>query len=96
MFVGIIGGFLACIIAPDIPLSEFIIGLRAFFVPIRILYTIVKSIVYVFLIATISGYFGYNVKGGALEVGEASTHAVVMSNVSILISDLLLTQLMLT
>ena len=63
--------------------------------PYNIFYSVVKSLVYVFFIASIASYFGYNVRGGALEVGRASTKAVVMSNVAILICDLALTQLML-
>ena len=47
-------------------------------------------------IAAIAAYFGYNVKGGALEVGKASTNAVVMSSIMILLADVILTQLMLT
>ncbi|MGD9771577.1 MAG: ABC transporter permease, partial [Parabacteroides sp.] len=44
----------------------------------------------------IAAYFGYNVKGGALDVGKASTNAVVMSSIMILMADVIMTQLMLT
>ena len=59
-------------------------------------YSIIKSVVYAFIISSIAAYFGYNVKGGALEVGKASTNAVVMSSIMILLADVILTHLMLT
>lgn len=95
MFVGIGGGYLAALFTPSVPIAEFEAGLQLYFTPFNILYSIIKSIVYVFFIASIASYNGYYVQGGALEVGKASTHAVVMSNVAILISDLVLTQLLL-
>ena len=60
------------------------------------MYSIIKSVVYAFIISSIAAYFGYNVKGGALEVGKASTNAVVMSSIMILLADVILTNLMLT
>ncbi|WP_235208384.1 ABC transporter permease [Saccharicrinis fermentans] len=51
--------------------------------------------VFAFLISTISAYQGYHVQGGSLEVGVASTRAVVISSIQILLFNLLLTQLLL-
>ncbi|MDN4753507.1 ABC transporter permease [Porphyromonadaceae bacterium W3.11] len=96
MFVGIGGGYVATLMIPDVPISEFEMGLQLYFKPFNIFYSIVKSVVYVFFIASLASYYGYNVKGGALEVGKSSTQAVVASNVAILLSDLVLTQLLLT
>ncbi len=48
-----------------------------------------------FVISSISSYYGYTVKGGSVEVGKASTDAVVMSNIIILVSDVILTKLLL-
>ena len=59
-------------------------------------YSIIKSVVYAFIISSIAAYFGYYVKGGALEVGKASTNAVVMSSIMILLADVIMTHLMLT
>lgn len=95
MFVGIGGGYLACMMIPDVPISEFEMGLQLYFRPFNIFYSIVKSVVYVFFITTLASYYGYFVEGGALEVGKASTQAVVASNVAILLCDLVLTQLLL-
>ena len=76
--------------------SSFEYGLQFYFNEFYIWYSIIKSVVYAFIISSIAAYFGYNVKGGALEVGKASTNAVVMSSIMILLADVILTHLMLT
>ncbi|MDO4789785.1 MAG: ABC transporter permease [Porphyromonas sp.] len=95
MFTGIIGGYIACSINPEMPISAYVQGIQYLFEPYYLFYSMVKSEVYVFLIASIAAFNGYYVKGGALEVGKASTKAVVSSSIMILVADLLLTQLML-
>lgn len=95
MFVGITGGYLACGLTPEIPQTEFVRGIQFHFQPFYILYSVIKAEVYVFLITSIASYHGYNVKGGALQVGRASTTAVVNSSIGILVADLVLTQLLL-
>jgi ABC-type transport system involved in resistance to organic solvents, permease component len=98
MFTGILGGIGASYLISTNGLTPeaFEYGLQFYFVPFYIWYSIFKSIVYAFIIASIAAYFGYNVKGGALEVGKASTNSVVMSSVMILLADVILTHLMLT
>lgn len=95
MFVGIAGGYMSATIIPDMPIDQFVEGLRLHYRPYGVFYSIVKSIVYVFFISTISAFYGYNVEGGSLQVGQASTSAVVISNGMILLSDMVLTQLLL-
>lgn len=95
MFVGIMGGYLAALITPEVPLKEFVDGVQFQFVDSRILYSLIKGEVYVFIISSVSAFCGYRVKGGALEVGKASTNAVVFSTVGILVSDLVLTKMLL-
>ena len=56
--------------------------------------SIIKSLFFAFIIASVSSYMGYTVKGGSVEVGKASTDAVVCSSVLILFSDVFLTQLL--
>jgi ABC transporter, permease len=56
--------------------------------------SILKSMFFAFIIASVSSYFGYTVEGGSVEVGKASTDAVVSSSVLILFSDVFLTQLL--
>lgn len=96
MFTGILGGVAASYLSDGMSPVSFEYGLQYFFVPFYIWYSIIKSVVYAFLIASISSYFGYFVKGGALQVGKASTNAVVMSSIMILLADVILTHLLLT
>ncbi len=97
MFTGILGGVAASHLAGGgMTPSSFEYGLQFYFNSYYITYSIIKSIVYAFIISSIASYFGYYVKGGALEVGKASTNAVVMSSIMILMADVILTHLMLT
>ena len=66
------------------------------FTPSYVGYSIIKSVVYAFIISSVASYYGYCVKGGALQVGASSTRAVVNSSVLILFWDLLLTNILLT
>jgi phospholipid/cholesterol/gamma-HCH transport system permease protein len=95
MFAGIIGGYFIGWSSDIITVAKYEYGLRYWFVEYYIGYSIVKSMVFAFVIASTSSYFGYNVKGGALQVGKASTNSVVMSSVLILTLDLVMTHLML-
>jgi len=54
----------------------------------------VKSVVFAFLLTTVSCYKGYFVKGGSVELGEASTQAVVYSNILILLADYIIAVLL--
>ena len=96
MFTGILGGIAASYGVDGMTPASFEFGLQFYFNEFYIWYSIIKSVVYAFIISSIAAYFGYNVKGGALEVGKASTNAVVMSSIMILLADVILTQLMLT
>ncbi len=78
-----------------ISLPKFIYGLQAFFHEWYVWYGIIKSLFFAFIISSVASYFGYNVKGGALEVGKSSTNAVVTSSILILLFDVILTKLML-
>ena len=97
MFFGFFGGGLVCYFTEIIPVKQYILGIRSFsednFVFIR--YALTKTIVFAFIITSISSYYGYYLKGGALEVGKASTNAVVYSSIFILFANYILTQLML-
>ena len=96
MGIGIGGGWFAGSLTGLVPSGEFIYGVQYAFVPFYVYYSLIKSVVFGFLIATISGYWGYYVKGGSLEVGRSSTRAVVVSSIQILLFNLILTQLLLT
>ena len=58
-------------------------------------YALLKTVVFAFIITSVSAYHGYYTRGGALEVGNASTSGVVYSSIAIIFSNLILTQLLL-
>ena len=94
IIVGIVGGYAIAYLTGVILPGDYIEGLLYCFEPYSVLYALVKGAVFAFLITTISAYWGYYAKGNSLEVGRASTHAVVASSVAIMIFDLVLTQIM--
>jgi phospholipid/cholesterol/gamma-HCH transport system permease protein len=95
MVVGLAGGWLAVVITGALPSSDYIYGIQYLFVPFYVTYALVKTVVYAFIITSVSAFYGYHVQGGALEVGRSSTRGVVYSSILILLADLVLTQLML-
>lgn len=95
MFSGIIGGYITASFTGVITIAKYEYGLTYWFRPFYIGYSIVKSMAFAYIISSVASYFGYNVKGGALQVGKASTDSVVLSSILILTFDLLITQLML-
>ena len=76
--------------APD----DLTLGLQHSFNEWFVWMSIIKSLFFAFIIASVSSYFGYTVEGGSVEVGKASTDAVVSSSVLILCSDVFLTQIL--
>jgi len=93
--VGILGGWLIVAATGMITLSQYSTGLRFAFNGYYILYAVIKMIVFSFIIVTISALYGYSPKENSMEVGRASTRSIVTICLLILISDLMLTQLML-
>lgn len=95
MGIGIFGGWMAGSVSGEVTSAEYIYGIQYAFIPFYITYSLIKSVVFAFLITTISGYWGYYTAGGSLEVGRSSTTAVVVSSIQILLFNLILTQLLL-
>jgi phospholipid/cholesterol/gamma-HCH transport system permease protein len=95
MALSMIGGWLALVLSDLSTTETYLLGLRAFFEPSNINYALTKTIVFGFLIVSVASFYGYYVKGGSLDVGKASTQAVVSSSVCILIANFLLTQMIL-
>lgn len=93
--VGILGGWLACVITGVITPANYVVGLRSWFDPYTVTFAMIKTLVFAFLITSISSFVGYTVKGGSVEVGKASTQGVVLSSIAIIIFDLILTQMLL-
>lgn len=96
MFFGIMGGYFIGWATDMITVAKYEYGIQYWFQPFYIGYSIVKSMAFAFVIVSIASYYGYYVRRGALQVGKASTDSVVMSSVSILALDLVITQLMLS
>ena len=92
IIVGLFGGYLACILGNIIPPAEYIDGIQYGFRPYYVSYALTKTVFYAIIITTVSSYFGYHVKGGAVEVGRSSTKAVVQSSIIILLANLILTR----
>ncbi|WP_025743213.1 MlaE family ABC transporter permease [Aquimarina pacifica] len=96
MFTGILGAYVAGVYGGFISSSEFLTGLREEFIPYHLVYAFLKTFLFSFLLATIPSFHGYYMRGGALEVGKASTSAFVWTTVAIIISNYILTQLLLS
>jgi phospholipid/cholesterol/gamma-HCH transport system permease protein len=96
MFLGIFGGYLAAVYGGFATATEFIAGLQVEFVPFHITYAFIKTLAFAFILATIPSFHGYYMKGGALEVGKASTVAFVWTSVLIIITNYFLTQILLS
>jgi phospholipid/cholesterol/gamma-HCH transport system permease protein len=96
MILAVAGGWLAGVMTGLFPIAQYVYGIQSFFQMYDVYYAFIKTIVFAFLIASISSYCGYYTKGGALEVGEASTNGVVYSSISIIFMNLILTQLLLS
>jgi phospholipid/cholesterol/gamma-HCH transport system permease protein len=96
MFLGILGGWMAGNITGLVNTDEYLRGIRYDFEPFDVTYAMIKTVVFAFFIATIPAYYGYYVKGGALEVGRAATQAVIWTSVTIIIFNYILTQLLLS
>ena len=93
-FLGIYGGYLAGWLTGSVTQQEYIYGLQFAFKPSYVIFAIIKSVVFGFLVASIAAFQGFYTKGGAYEVGKASTAAVTNSCIAILIADYLLAQLL--
>lgn len=95
MYLGILGGLVANVLGEHSTTSEFIEGIQIDFIPFHITYSFIKTLVFAFIIATIPSFHGYYMRGGALDVGKASTTAFVWTSVVIIITNFVLTQLLL-
>jgi len=95
MFLGISGGLLACVLLDLTTYTSYITGLQSWYDPWSIQYALIKTVIFAFIIVTVSAFNGYIIKGGALEVGNASTKAVVQSSILIILFNLLLTEILL-
>ena len=95
ILIGILGGWAISYLTGIMLPADYIDGLLMDFKPYSITYSLIKMAVFAYLITSVSAFFGYYAKGNSLEVGAASTRAVVVSSVVIMIFNLMLTQILL-
>jgi len=96
MFLGIVGGWLAGVYGGFTSSTQFIQGLQDDFIPFHLVYAFSKTVVFAFILATVPSWQGYYMKGGALEVGRASTSSFVWTSILIILSNYIITQLLLS
>lgn len=95
MGTSLIGGYGVALFTDLITVSRYVYGLQAMFNEWYVWYALIKSLFFAFIIASTASFYGYYVKGGALDVGKASTQGVVSSSIFILLFDVILTKLLL-
>ncbi|MEA5005492.1 MAG: ABC transporter permease [Rikenellaceae bacterium] len=93
--LGLVGGGMIVIITGVVTFSDYTTGLQYAFRGYYIFYSMVKMAIFSFIITSVSAFYGYYATGGSLGVGKSSTKAIVVSSVSILVANLIITQLML-
>jgi phospholipid/cholesterol/gamma-HCH transport system permease protein len=91
---GILGAYATAYLGHLLPPDDLTLGFQHAFRSWFVWMSIIKSIFFAFIISSVPSYFGYTVEGGSVNVGKASTDAVVTSSVLILFSDVFLTQLL--
>jgi len=96
MFLGIFGGWIAGVYGGFSTSDAFIEGLQKDFIPFHVVYAFIKTFVFAFILATVPSWQGYYMKGGALEVGKASTNSFVWTSVLIILTNYIITQLLLS
>ena len=95
MYVGVFGGWVASVFGGYCSNADYIQGIQMDFKPFHVVYAFLKTSVFAFVLATIPSFHGFYMKGGALEVGKASTTSFVWTSVVIIIINYLLTQMLL-
>jgi phospholipid/cholesterol/gamma-HCH transport system permease protein len=95
MVLGILGGRLAGTLTGILSPAAFDRGLHQFFKPYNVFFAMAKSYTFAFIISSVPAFYGYNVEGGSLEIGRASTKAVVVSCILVLFADYVLSAVLL-
>jgi len=95
MALGIFGGYFVGVLTSIMTTGDYLTGIQYAFVPFYVFYSLMKSMIFAFIISSVAAYYGYYAYGGALDVGKASTNAVVNGSVLILFFNILVTKIML-
>ncbi len=96
MFLGIAGAYSAAVFGGFVTSDQFVTGLQDDFIPFHLTYAFIKTFLFAFILATVPAYHGYYMKGGALEVGEAATTSFVWTSVILIVTNYIVTQLLLS
>lgn len=96
IFVGLGGAYMAGVMGGFVASEQFLEGLQSDFIPFHLVYAFIKSFFFALILATVPAYHGYYMKGGALEVGQASTTSFVWTSVILIMTNYVLTQLLLS
>ncbi|HPF11467.1 MAG TPA: ABC transporter permease [Flavobacteriaceae bacterium] len=96
MFLGILGGWAAAVYGGFNTSDEFIQGVQEDFTPFHVTYAFIKTMVFAFILATVPSWQGFFMKGGALEVGKASTKSFVWTSVLLIITNYIITFMLLS
>ncbi len=96
MFLGVFGGWVAAVYGGFTTSAAFIEGVQSDFIPFHLTYAFVKTLVFALILATVPSFQGYYMKGGALEVGKASTYSFVWTSVIIILANYIITTLLLS
>lgn len=96
MFLGILGAYMAAVYGGFVGSEVFLSGLQADFVTFQLFYAFFKTFLFAMILATIPSYHGYYMTGGSLEVGKASTTSFVWTSVVIIVTNYIVTQLLLS
>lgn len=91
---GVCGAYATAYVGHIITASDLTAGMQHEFTEWYFWMGTIKSLFFAFIISSVAAFFGYTVEGGSIEVGKASTRAVVSSSILILFSDMFLTQLL--
>ncbi|MGP8216170.1 MAG: MlaE family ABC transporter permease [Bacteroidia bacterium] len=95
MFLGILGGWILGVFTHVVTSYKFTYGIQYQFNSYNVTYSLIKTVVFAFIISSVAAYQGYYTEGGSLEVGKSSTRAVVYCSILILLFNFILTQLLL-
>ncbi|MDT0641450.1 ABC transporter permease [Zunongwangia sp. F363] len=96
MFLGIMGAYAAAVFGGFLSPEAFISGLQEDFIGYQVFYAFFKTFLFAMILATIPAYHGYYMTGGSLEVGKASTTSFVWTSVVIIVTNYIVTQLLLS
>ncbi len=93
--IGIVGGWLVAYFTDVVNVKVFENGLKLYFTPFYVTYSIIKTTIFGFILTSIASYQGFYVEGGSVGVGKSSTKAVVFGSILILLFNVIITQIIL-